>query len=127
MYHPLGGKGDFHDLHRRLLETYCVYLSRLLQSRYPQRNDYRSKDKKQSDTLKKQPFFPVFVVQLVHVREETDELARIYDEIVFHLEQRIKVRAEIKNNMFTVKFFLVLAVFAVILAIFVYYLSLNFE
>ena len=40
-------RGNFHDLHKRLPGTYRVYLSRLLQSRYPQRNDYRRKGKEQ--------------------------------------------------------------------------------
>lgn len=72
-----------------------------------------------SDALKKQPFFPAFIIALIHVGEETGDLARLYDEIVFHLEQRMEVQGEVKSNMFTVKLFLALAVVAVILAIFV--------
>lgn len=78
-----------------------------------------------SDALKKHPFFPAFIVQLIKVGEETGELNQIYDEIVFHLEQNLEVQGEIKGNMLQVKLFLVLAVVAVIVAIFVVLPKMN--
>lgn len=78
-----------------------------------------------SDALKKHPFFPAFVVQLVKVGEETGELNQIFDEIVFHLEQKLEVQSEIRSNMFSVKLFLVFAVIAVVLAIFVVLPKMN--
>ncbi len=35
----LGGKGNFHDLHRKIPGTYRVHFPCLLQSRYPKCND----------------------------------------------------------------------------------------
>lgn len=78
-----------------------------------------------SDALKKHPLFPAFIVQLIKVGEETGELNQIFDEIVFHLEQKLEVQGEIKGNMFQVKLFLVFAVIAVIVAIFVVLPKMN--
>lgn len=71
-----------------------------------------------SKAMEKHPAFPAFSTKLMKVGEESGDLAAIFDEIVFHLEQQMNIQREMKASLFPAKFFLGGAVLAILLAIF---------
>lgn len=71
-----------------------------------------------SDALKKHTVFPTFISQLIKVGEDTGELSRIMDEVVFYLEQNAMIKKDLKSDLFTVKLFVGGALIALALAIF---------
>ncbi|MEN6620095.1 MAG: type II secretion system F family protein [Smithella sp.] len=72
-----------------------------------------------SDAMRKAPFFPAYIVELMHVAESTGQIKKILDEIVFFLEQNIDIKREVNSGLYPAKFFLGGVVLSFCMAIFV--------
>jgi len=72
-----------------------------------------------ADALRKQPFFPPYIMELIRVAEEAGQMRKVLDEVVFFLEQNMDIKREVNVGLYPAKFFLVGAFLAVCLAIFV--------
>lgn len=72
-----------------------------------------------SASLRKHTFFPSYIIELVYIGESSGQLDKIFDEIVFFLEQDIDITRELSTGLLPVKFFLVGAITAFCVAVFV--------
>ena len=61
-----------------------------------------------SGALKKRgDVFPQFIVEIIHVGEDSGQITRVLDEIVFFLEQEIDINREVRQALWTPKAFVV--------------------
>jgi type II secretory pathway component PulF len=61
-----------------------------------------------STALKKHPsFFPAFIAEIINVGEESGQIQKILDEIVFYLEQEIELKCEVNAALLAPKIFFV--------------------
>ena len=71
-----------------------------------------------SGALRKQgKVFPQFIVEIIHVGEDSGQIAKVLDEIVFYLEQEIDVNREIRQALWTPKAFIIGMVLAFAVAL----------
>ena len=50
--------------------------------------------------------FPAFIVEIIRVGEESGQISKVLDEIVFYLEQEIEVDREVRQALWTPKAFM---------------------
>ena len=62
--------------------------------------------------------FPAFIVEIIRVGEESGQVAKVLDEIVFYLEQEIEVDREVNQALWTPKAFMIGMVGAFAVALF---------
>ena len=51
--------------------------------------------------------FPAFIVEIIRVGEESGQIAKVLEEIVFYLEQEIEVDREVRQALWTPKAFMI--------------------
>ena len=51
--------------------------------------------------------FPAFIVEIIRVGEESGQITKVLDEIVFYLEQEIEVDREVRQALWTPKAFMI--------------------
>ena len=62
--------------------------------------------------------FPAFIVEIIRVGEESGQIAKVLEEIVFYLEQEIEVDREVRQALWTPKAFMLGMVGAFAVALF---------
>ena len=62
--------------------------------------------------------FPAFIVEIIRVGEESGQIAKVLEEIVFYLEQEIEVDREVRQALWTPKAFMIGMVGAFAVALF---------
>ena len=62
--------------------------------------------------------FPAFIVEIIRVGEESGQITKVLDEIVFYLEQEIEVQREVKQALWTPKAFMAGMAVAFVVALF---------
>lgn len=62
--------------------------------------------------------FPAFIVEIIRVGEESGQIAKVLEEIVFYLEQEIEVQREVRQALWTPKAFMAGMVVAFAVALF---------